>query len=306
MVFIGFRFPFGFAVLQAEYVGCVLSLLPKTQDPMSDHYNLTAAQTERIRETAARFNEPWTREEKNAVSELFRDGKRIEEIALVQGRTRNAIKIKLTEAGELAPYMSRRNQPWTEEETERLGRFHSQGYPIASCSKMLGRIRSEAEERLIEIGLLTVSDQQTVRQSSAFPKAYEPWSEDEINQLKSELEAHRQTLAALTDIAARHGRSLGSILARATKDGLCTQETPECPDPGQTNPVRSCGTVWQDGNGQPTQAMSCPSLVLPRRRCEGRYVVVAERKGPVSGKKQPRRHAGMLQVVVAAKERGSG
>lgn len=249
MVFSDFRFPFGFAVLQAEYVGCVLSLLPKTQDPMSDHYNLTAAQTERIRETAARFNEPWTREEKNAVSELFRDGKRIEEIALAQGRTRNAIKIKLTEAGELAPYMSRRNQPWTEEETERLGRFHSQGYPIASCAKMLGRIRSEAEERLIEIGLLTVSDQQTVRQSSAFPKAYEPWSEDEINQLKSELEAHRQTLAALTDIAARHGRSLGSILARATKDGLCTQETPECPDPGQTNPVRSCGTVWQDGNG---------------------------------------------------------
>ncbi|MBQ1674395.1 MAG: hypothetical protein II064_09950, partial [Bacteroidales bacterium] len=62
---------------------------------MSDHYNLTAAQTERIRETAARFNEPWTREEKNAVIELFRDGKRIEEIALAQGRTRNAIKIKL-------------------------------------------------------------------------------------------------------------------------------------------------------------------------------------------------------------------
>ena len=186
---------------------------------MSDHYFMSAEQTQRIRETAARFNEPWTLEEENSVREMFRDGKRVEEIALVQGRTRNAIRIRLTEAGEIAPHMSRRNQPWTEEETERLGRFYSQGYTIASCAKLLGRIRREAEDRLIEIGLLTVSVPETGRQS-AFPKAYEPWSEEEIQQLHDEVADYHQALEALTAIAARHGRSLSSIVARAVKDGL--------------------------------------------------------------------------------------
>lgn len=192
---------------------------------MSMYFNLSAAQMEKIREESHRFNAAWTLEEKKAVCEMFRDGKRVEEIARMQGRTANAIRIKLMQAGEIAAHLSRRDQPWTEPEVERLGRFYSQGYPVTGCAKLSGRLSREVVEKLVEIGLLDASVK-TADNQSDYPHSHEPWSEEELAQLHGELSEHRQALSALAAIAARHGRSMGSIVARAVKAGLCRVEEP--------------------------------------------------------------------------------
>lgn len=188
---------------------------------MNNQFNLPADQLAAIREDAGRFNEAWTTQEKEVVKELFRDGNRIEEIARLQGRTRNAIRIRLTQEGEIAPYLSRREQAWTEEEIERLGRFHSQGYSPNECAKMLGRLSHEARAKLIETGLLEPPKKS--ERNSDYPKAYEPWTEEETERLNQELAAlsnYKETLAALAAIAESHGRSLGSIVSKAGKMGL--------------------------------------------------------------------------------------
>jgi predicted transcriptional regulator len=184
------------------------------------YYNLTTEQMEKLHEQSARFNEAWTEEEKQAVCRLFQVGKRVDEIAQMQGRTVNAIRIKLVQAGEIAPNLSRRGQPWTEQEEERLGRFHSQGYPVAGCARLLGRRRKEAEDKLIETGLLAPKEKSEARNAD-YPNAYEPWSQEELRQLHAELSGYRETLTAMAAIAASHGRSIGSIISRAAKDGLC-------------------------------------------------------------------------------------
>ena len=181
---------------------------------------MTAEQLVAIRQKAGRFNEPWTKEEKEAVIAQFQDGKSVEQIALMQGRTNNAIRIKLIQAGEIAPHLSQRDKPWSEEEVERLGRFYSQGYPLAGCANYLGRLRRDVEEKLIEIGLLEPSKVDTSRRAG-MQHAYEPWTDDETRQLVTELADYRAALAAIHGIAVSHGRSLGSILARAVKAGLC-------------------------------------------------------------------------------------
>lgn len=190
---------------------------------MSKYFNLTEEQTEKLYREAGRFNETWTPEEKEAVCEMFRDGRRVEEIAKAQGRTVNAIRIKLVEAGEIAPYLSRRGQDWTEQEKERLGRFHTQGYTVAGCAKLLGRLRKEAESKLVELGLLEPRKSKRERNAD-YPNAYEPWLEEELQQLRHEVSGYRETLAALAVIAVRHGRSIGSIVARAAKEGLCEEK----------------------------------------------------------------------------------
>ena len=193
---------------------------------MSMYYNLTAEQMDRIREGSCRFNVAWTPEEKKAVCEQFRDGKRVEEIARMQGRTVNAIRIKLIQAKEIASYLSQRDQPWTEQETDRLGRFYSQGYSIAECAKLLGRLCREVVDKLIEIGLLDPSARNAYGQKTDYPNSHEPWSDEERQQLRNELSAFRPALAALAAIASTHGRSLSSIVARAATEGLCQADNP--------------------------------------------------------------------------------
>ena len=187
-----------------------------------------------IKQEASRFNEAWTKEERENVCESFRNGMRIEEIAATVHRTVNAIRIKLMEAGELFKNLSRRGEPWDEAEVERLGRFYSQGYSPAGCAKLLGRLRSEAEKKLVEIGLMEprekASHENTIR-DPAHPRAFAPWSKEETEQLKRELAGYRDMLVALAQIAAIHGRTLGSIISRADKTGLCT--------PAQSDPVAS-------------------------------------------------------------------
>lgn len=187
---------------------------------MSTYYNMSAEQLEEIRQRACRFNEPWTKEERQAVITLFQDGKSVEQIAMLQGRTHNAIRIKLIQAGEIALHLSRKGKPWTEEEVDRLGRFHSQGYPIEGCANYLGRLRRDVEKKLIEIGLLEPSKVDPSQQIEN-RNAYEPWTDEETRQLVSELADYRSALVAIREIAIRHGRSLGSIVARAQKAGLC-------------------------------------------------------------------------------------
>ena len=185
-------------------------------------YNLPEERLNEIKKGAARFNEAWTREEKEKVCALFQNGMRVNEIAATTHRTVNAIRIKLMEAGEIASYPSRRGQPWTEEETERLGRFHSQGYPIAGCAKLLGRLRAETEEKLIETGLLPPREKEV--RNPACPNAYLPWSDEESAKLQQELGNYHEALAALAHIAKSHGRSLGAIVSRAEKTGMCSME----------------------------------------------------------------------------------
>ena len=187
---------------------------------MSTYYNMTAEQIEAIRQKAGRFNEPWTKEEKEAVIAQFQDGKSVEQIALMQGRTNNAIRIKLIQAGEIAPHLSQKDKPWTEEEVERLGRFYSQGYPLAGCANYLGRLRRDVEEKLIDIGLLEPSEAKALQRSDG-QHAYEPWTEEETQQLVEELTKNNSALMTIHDIAIGHGRSMGSIVARAEKIGLC-------------------------------------------------------------------------------------
>lgn len=201
---------------------------------MSTYYNLPEERMAEIKREAARFNEAWTKEERENVCESFRNGMRIEEIAATVHRTVNAIRIKLMEAGELVKNLSRRGEPWNEEEVDRLGRFYSQGYSPAGCAKLLGRLRSEAEKKLVEIGLMEprekASHENTIR-DPAHPRAFAPWSKEETEQLKRELADYRDMLVALAQIAAIHGRTLGSIISRADKTGLCT--------PAQSDPVAS-------------------------------------------------------------------
>ena len=180
---------------------------------------MSAEQLEEIRQRACRFNEPWTKEERQTVITLFQDGKSVEQIAMLQGRTHNAIRITLIQAGEIALHLSRKGKPWTEEEVDRLGRFHSQGYPIEGCANYLGRLRRDVEKKLIEIGLLEPSKADPSQQIENL-NAYEPWTDEETRQLVSELANFRSALAAIREIAIRHGRSLGSIVARAMKTGL--------------------------------------------------------------------------------------
>ena len=181
---------------------------------------MKAGQMEEIRKTSGRFNEAWTEEEKRSVNDQFVDGKRIEEIALAHERTVNAVRIKLVESGQIAPYLSRRGLPWSAEETERLGRFYSQAYSVAECAKLLGRITRETEDQLVAIGLIEPRPKKEPR-SAQYPNAFQPWTEEEVQRLNDELALHRPVLAALKSIAARHGRSLGSIISRADKSGLC-------------------------------------------------------------------------------------
>ena len=191
---------------------------------MNTYYNLPSGRLEEIKKEAVRFNEAWTKEEKENVLEMFRNGMRVEEIAGTVHRTVNAIRIKLMEAGELVKALSRRGEPWTEAEVDRLGRFYSQGYSVAGCAKLLGRLRDEAADKLVGIGLLTPpenrKDENTVR-DPAHPNAFSPWTKEESDQLRLELSDYRETLAALTRIADTHGRTLGSILSKANKMGLC-------------------------------------------------------------------------------------
>ena len=189
---------------------------------MGSYYNLPEERLDEIKREAARFNEAWTTEERKQVCQLFRNGMRVNEIAGTLHRTVNAIRLKLLEAGEITRYLSRRNQPWTEEETERLGRFYSQGYPVAGCAKLLGRVRAETEDKLVEIGLITPREK-TVR-DPANPNAFTAWTKEESEKLRQELSEYRDVLAALAQISKGHGRSIGSIISRADKMGLCTTE----------------------------------------------------------------------------------
>lgn len=188
---------------------------------MGIYYNVPEERLDEIRKGAARFNEPWTTEEKDRVRQLFLNGMRVNEIAATVHRTVNAIRLKLIELGETYKALSRRGEPWTEEDIERLGRFHSQGYPSSGCAKLLGRLRAETEDKLVEIGLL--SPQEKVVRDPANPNAFNPWSEEESDTLRKELSSCRDTLALLLRISQTHGRSLGSIVSRAEKMGLCSQ-----------------------------------------------------------------------------------
>lgn len=187
---------------------------------MGFYYNLPEERLNEIKKGAARFNEAWTQEEKEKVCTLFQNGMRVNEIAETTHRTVNAIRIKLMEAGEIVRYPSRRDQPWTEEETERLGRFHSQGYTVAGSAKLLGRLRDETEVKLREIGLLPPKEK--VIRDPANPNAFLPWSDEESAKLQQELSSYRETLTDLAQIAKCHGRSLGSIVSRAEKTGMCS------------------------------------------------------------------------------------
>ncbi|MBO4841818.1 MAG: hypothetical protein J5478_00405 [Bacteroidales bacterium] len=187
---------------------------------MGTYYNLPEERLEEIRKGAARFNEAWTLEEKEKVCTLFRNGMRINEIAGTVHRTVNAIRLKLMETGEIVGHLSRRGQPWTEEETERLGRYHSQGYPVTGCAKLLGRLRAETENKLVDIGLLP--PQEKVLRDPANPNAFTPWATEESDKLQQELSNYRDALIALSVIAKGHGRSMGSIISRAEKMGLCS------------------------------------------------------------------------------------
>ena len=186
---------------------------------MNTYYNMSAEQMDRIKERAGRFNEPWSKEERDAVVSQFQNGRSVEEIARLQGRTANAIRIKLVQAGEIAPYLSRRGKDWTDAETERLGRFYSQGYPVEACAKMLGRLRNETAEKLVEIGLLTNAEVVAMGGVDA-PKAYEPWTKDETETLKEDLSHLQAAFADLAEIAWSHDRSVTSIIAHAERIGL--------------------------------------------------------------------------------------
>lgn len=187
---------------------------------MGTYYNLPEGRLDEIKKEAARFNEAWTAEEKEQVCQLFRNGMRLDEIAGTVHRTFNAIRLKLIEAGEMARYLSRSEQPWTDEEVERLGRFHSQGYPVSGCARLLGRRKGETEDKLVEIGLLTPKEKPP--RDPARPNAFLPWPDEESAQLVQELSVFRVALAGLTQVARDHGRSIGAIISRAEKLGLCT------------------------------------------------------------------------------------
>ena len=186
---------------------------------MGTYYNLPEDRLDEIKKEAARFNEAWSAEEKEQVCMLFRNGMRVEEIAEIVHRTDNAIRIKLIEAGEIARHLARNEQPWTDEEVERLGRFYSQGYPAGGCARLLGRRKRETENKLIEIGLLTPKEKPP--RDPARPNAFTPWPDDESARLVQELSGYRDALLALAQIAESHGRSIGSIVLRADKLGLC-------------------------------------------------------------------------------------
>ncbi|MCR5709803.1 MAG: hypothetical protein K6G79_04910 [Bacteroidales bacterium] len=210
-----------FAFLPIENEIFAVSLQEKTKD-MRTYYNLPEERLNEIKKGAARFNEAWTQEEKEKVCAQFQNGMRINEIAETAHRTVKAIRIKLMEAGEIIRYPSRQGLPWTEEESERLGRFHSQGYSVAGSAKLLGRLRTETEVKLIELGLLPPREK--VVRNPAYPNAFLPWSDEESAKLQQELSSYREALTALARIAKGHGRSLGSIVSRAEKTGLCSIE----------------------------------------------------------------------------------
>lgn len=212
-----------FAVLPAQTGNPVVTLRQKRK-AMNTYYNLPEGRLEEIKREASRFNEPWTKEERENVLEMFRNGMRVEEIAGTVHRTVNAIRIKLMEAGELVKALSRRGEPWTEEEENRLGRFYSQGYSIAGCAKLLGRLRGEAADKLVEIGLLPPQENsrgEHVVRDPAHPNAFAPWTKEESDLLQQELTDYLPALSALARIAENHGRTIGSILSRADKMGLC-------------------------------------------------------------------------------------
>lgn len=186
---------------------------------MGTYYNLPDERRDEIKKEAARFYEAWTAEEKEQVCQLFRNGMHVDEIARAAHRTVNAIRIKLIEAGEIARYLSRSDQPWTDAEIERLGRFHSQGYPAASCARLLGRRKVETEDKLIEIGLLAPREKPP--RDPAHPKAFLPWPDEESARLVQELSLFRDALLGLARIAHDHGRSVGAIISHADKLGLC-------------------------------------------------------------------------------------
>lgn len=186
---------------------------------MGTYYNLPEGRLDEIKKGAPRFNEAWTAEEREQICQLFRNGMRVDEIAGTARRTANAIRIKLLEAGEMARYLSRCDQPWTDEEVERLGRFHSQGYPAGSCARLLGRRKGETEDKLIEIGLLAAREKPP--RDPAHPNAFLPWLDEESARLVQELSDFRDALVGLARVAQDHGRSIGSIISHADKLGLC-------------------------------------------------------------------------------------
>ena len=87
-------------------------------------------------------------------------------------------------------------------------------YLVDEFSKLLDDLN-----KLIEIGLLTPKEKPP--RDPARPNAFTPWPDDESARLVQELSGYRDALLALAQIAESHGRSIGSIVLRADKLGLC-------------------------------------------------------------------------------------
>ena len=161
----------------------------------------------------------WSKAEEAKVVEDFRKGIRIPRIAEETGRTPNAIRARLIRLGEVAGIMSRVNEPWTETETERLGRYLHQGYTELECSRLLGRTAEEVRRYMVLNGYREPMNhaELVVLKRKDYARYYTPWTDEERDLLREYFPLHQEGTVTLEDVCAHLERSVGAVAKQVWK-----------------------------------------------------------------------------------------
>ena len=117
---------------------------------------LTPTQYSDLKERYAKFNEPWTPDEVEELSQMAADGVTRDEMSQQLGRTPNAIKLKLQSLGLYVPKPAAR--PWTPADEESLVRLYREGISLAELASAFGRTENAILRRLILLRAAVLPD----------------------------------------------------------------------------------------------------------------------------------------------------
>jgi len=110
-------------------------------------YFLPPERFDEIKKKYPMFNEPWTEEEVNKLSDLANEHLTQKEMSARMGRSPKSIKLKLIELGLYTKAQASR--PWSEEEELRLIELYNMGADFQNISLELGRSEQAIVKRLV-------------------------------------------------------------------------------------------------------------------------------------------------------------
>ena len=100
-----------------------------------------------------RFNEPWNEDEDDSLKKSFNRAVPVKTIATEMGRSENAVRMRLMQTGIVYPNLSRKDEPWTDDDISRLREQYGAGWKVTQCARWLGRTRDEIRDKMGELGI---------------------------------------------------------------------------------------------------------------------------------------------------------